>query len=357
MSSLILVTCDSGAGHLKLEKLADRVLTVTHRLVSGPIPFDSAPEHFFLDQRRLYETEGLFHEPWWFEVEDLTGKNPRFKRIWSRLPEVCLQYDTITLWIDPDANAQLILLQLLDWLGQKPEIASRLWLKQAETPTGDRRFGDLVLPPTRIESADVALASRAWAAFRSSTPRAWAALEEDPDIARLPGLKRAVRQMLGELPDSTGLGATQRKMLALVERQSQRPELVRRGGELSACALPEAERGPERLIWRTCQSGERMPLWSFEIGEALCDLASAPVAAVSGVTGPVYSLAMHIDQERFRRFRESPVSLTPLGHRLVAGTDDWSRHNPVHRWWGGTKLTNDTLWRWDAAAGRLSAPG
>jgi hypothetical protein len=250
MSSLILVTCDSGAGHLKLEKLADRVLTVTHRLVSGPIPFDSAPEHFFLDQRRLYETEGLFHEPWWFEVEDLTGKNPRFKRIWSRLPEVCLQYDTITLWIDPDANAQLILLQLLDWLGQKPEIASRLWLKQAETPTGDRRFGDLVLPPTRIESADVALASRAWAAFRSSTPRAWAALEEDPDIARLPGLKRAVRQMLGELPDSTGLGATQRKMLALVERQSQRPELVRRGGELSACALPEAERGPERLIIR-----------------------------------------------------------------------------------------------------------
>ena len=25
----------------------------------------------------------------------------------------------------------------------------------------------------------------------------------------------------------------------------------------------------------------------------------------------------------------------------------------IDRWWGGTHLTNDKLWRWDAEAGRL----
>ncbi len=23
------------------------------------------------------------------------------------------------------------------------------------------------------------------------------------------------------------------------------------------------------------------------------------------------------------------------------------RHNPIDRWWGGTQLTNDNLWRWN----------
>jgi hypothetical protein len=31
-------------------------------------------------------------------------------------------------------------------------------------------------------------------------------------------------------------------------------------------------------------------------------------------------------------------------------------HNPIHRWWGGTELTNDRLWRWDAENGVLIAP-
>jgi hypothetical protein len=30
----------------------------------------------------------------------------------------------------------------------------------------------------------------------------------------------------------------------------------------------------------------------------------------------------------------------------------WSgAHNPIHRWWGGTELTSERLWRWDRAGG------
>ena len=32
---------------------------------------------------------------------------------------------------------------------------------------------------------------------------------------------------------------------------------------------------------------------------------------------------------------------------IVAHKEDFSRHNPIDRWWGGTHLTNDRLWRWN----------
>ena len=49
-----------------------------------------------------------------------------------------------------------------------------------------------------------------------------------------------------------------------------------------------------------------------------------------------------------------------VAHRARPGhsgrADDFSRHNPIHRWWGGTELTNDRLWRWDAVKQILAEP-
>ena len=44
---------------------------------------------------------------------------------------------------------------------------------------------------------------------------------------------------------------------------------------------------------------------------------------------------------------KSKLALTPLGYAILGQTDDFARHNPINRWWGGTKLTNRRLWRWD----------
>ena len=52
----------------------------------------------------------------------------------------------------------------------------------------------------------------------------------------------------------------------------------------------------------------------------------------------------------------SKLKLTKFGEAVLAGTDDFSRHNPIDRWWGGTELTNDRLWRWDPANRALTAP-
>jgi hypothetical protein len=39
------------------------------------------------------------------------------------------------------------------------------------------------------------------------------------------------------------------------------------------------------------------------------------------------------------------TSRSPISAGVVAHEEDFSQHNPIHRWWGGTELTNDRLWR------------
>jgi hypothetical protein len=65
---------------------------------------------------------------------------------------------------------------------------------------------------------------------------------------------------------------------------------------------------------------------------------------------------MHDDRSRHNRYTRSRLSLTEFGQAVVAKAGDFSRHNPIHRWWGGTELTNDRLWRWDPAKQALLGP-
>ncbi len=357
MADLILITCDSGAGHLRRALPDARILTFLHRLVDGPIPATGAPEDFFHDRRALYDADGLFYEEWQFQAEP-DETSPHQKRRWRTLPDICRDADRVILWIDPDTNAQLILIQLLDWLGHLSDILPKLWLKQSESPTGERREGDWWLPSRPILPADVALARRAWNAFRAPTPERWARLRDTPDLTRLPGLPTAVERMLEELPDGTGLGASARQLLRLVEPPGRGADIGRRGGTAANTTVPDRDRTLQALIQRFTRSGPRRPPWYCEIEQILCDLGTAPHPAINGIPERGRDLpALLADAARATRFRSAPLTWTDLGHRLVAGPDDWSRHNPILRWWGGTRLTNETLWRWDTRTKTLLPPG
>jgi hypothetical protein len=54
-------------------------------------------------------------------------------------------------------------------------------------------------------------------------------------------------------------------------------------------------------------------------------------------------------RDREEAYRRSRLSLTDFGKAVLAHKEDFSRHNPIDRWWGGTHLTNDNLWRWHPA--------
>jgi hypothetical protein len=91
----------------------------------------------------------------------------------------------------------------------------------------------------------------------------------------------------------------------------------------------------------------------FEIGYLLDGLAHGPRPAVAGLDEELRTLARENFRDRLYAYRRSRLSLTEFGEAIVACKEDFSRHNPIDRWWGGTRLTSDRLWRWGAV---LTAP-
>jgi hypothetical protein len=94
----------------------------------------------------------------------------------------------------------------------------------------------------------------------------------------------------------------------------------------------------------------------WEIGSLLDGLARCPAPVVSGLDEGPFTPEKHDDRDRYARYKQSRLSLTELGQAVLAARDDFSRHNPIHRWWGGTELTTDRLWRWDPVNHTLIAP-
>ena len=146
------------------------------------------------------------------------------------------------------------------------------------------------------------------------------------DLRPLTRLKWAVAELLGELPwRTTALSATELYMLERIAREKA---------------------SPPDIFKELLQRDECGAFDYWEIGELLDGLAHCPAPAISGLAEGPFTLEMHNDRERRRRYNKSQLSLTTLGKAVLAGTEDFSRHNPIHRWWGGTELTNDRLWRY-----------
>jgi hypothetical protein len=131
--------------------------------------------------------------------------------------------------------------------------------------------------------------------------------------------------LLEELPSgTTALGATEMRM----------PELLARG-YTGTSALFHLGRHRQRHVF-----GE------WEMGALLEGLALGPMPAVAGLDEVLRTLPYENYRGRHEVYLRSRLSLTEFGRAVVAHKQDFSRHNPIQRWWGGTELTNDNLWRW-----------
>jgi hypothetical protein len=187
-----------------------------------------------------------------------------------------------------------------------------------------------------IGAAHLETAGAAWQAWRAPTPQAWFDLLAR-DLSVLPRLSPAVVRLLEELPHrATGLGATEMRMLEILSELGQAR--------------------PFDLFPGYQKSNARRVFAYWEVGSLLDGLTSGPSPAITGIEEGPFTLEMHNDAGRHKRYSQILLSLTALGKAVLSDTEDFSRHNPVHRWWGGTELTNDRLWRWDPANRTLIAP-
>ncbi len=328
MTRLILTTDASGAGNLRGARRAEIVIPLEPRLVWGPL----RPE---AKLAMLLARPEAADDWFWNVYRRHFGKIDRNE---IGLIDFCERCERIELWIDPVPSAQLTLIWLLGHLRRHEKIASRLTLVQAETNIGEKSPRQLAkYKPAAVEVANdhFEIADIAWQAYRAPTPQAWFDLLKR-DLSILPQLRACVVELLEELPRrATGLGATEMRMLELIG---------------------EGDAGPLDVFPGHLKRNERRVFEYWEVGFLLDGLARGPAPAVAGLDEGPFDEALHRNRERRERYMQSKLKLTTFGEAVLAGTEDFSRRNPIDRWWGGTELTNERLWRWDPESRDLVEP-
>ncbi|SEN11432.1 hypothetical protein [Bradyrhizobium sp. OK095] len=244
------------------------------------------------------------------------------------LAEYCEEYDTIELWFAATVRDQLQLVWLLDHLSNCPSLAPRLGLRLLDsdlmfTPDYDFAKAEPHIPVAKVGAEEFEIAKLVWSAYRAPTPEACIDLLHR-DLSALLMLRPALLELLAELPSPlTGLGATEMRFL-------------------------------EMLVWYA-NTNPLFHLWSLrgtyvfgevELGYLLEGLALGPKPAVSGLGDELRTIDLGNLRARHKVYLRSRLSLTEFGRAVLAHQEDFSRHNPIDRWWGGTRLTNDLLWRY-----------
>lgn len=331
---LIVTTSAPGAGHLKASRIADKVVDFEGSRVCGPVPSASDPVAFFEAREAAHDRDARIAD-WLYEWDRAIPSIGA----WNALLAACRGHDRVELWIDPTPNKQLLGMQLIDGLSHEPDVLARLFVVWMDDPLRGAIARELhAMQPNivKVGIGEIELARRAWTAYRQPTPLDWFALLGS-DLDALPLLRRTVGLLLDELPAlGTGIGATERLLL-----DTMAPGAVR----------------PWRFFERNAQHNpSRVYNGLFEEMRIVNRLGSGPRPPIVGLRDPTFGPAEMMDSERRRRYLDCELSLSDLGCALGDGKDDYARHNAIHRWWGGTLLTNDRLWRWDAANQALAAP-
>jgi Domain of unknown function (DUF1835) len=327
MKRLIVTSTDSGAGCLKASRIADKVVCLGHALVCGPVPFESDANAFFEARAKLRYADT---EDWETAIDD---------QACQAIDDILSEskgFDSIELWMDPDANSQLQLIQVLDSLRRYPALTPKVRIYHSELRFGLQKPESLPrLPTLQMPNPEVLeLASLSWRAFSQPTPESWFGLTQKQAFDGLPYLGITIARMLRELPSaSTGLSETQTAMLELVSTGKATPRHIH-----------------GKLI-----DGEGVFNY-WENGRLLEGLAYCAKPAIAGLAAEKFNLSLHDNVRLYIQYMRSKLTLTMFGYSLLADEDDFSAYNVIHRWWGGTQITNKNLWRWAKRNGELVPP-
>jgi len=300
--------------------IADLAVTFYDRFGWGPLPSR--------DERATYlgpRTSDVAPGHHWSDFVVAKHESGGRSRTNLSLAEFCLQYETVELYFDTRPNAQLQLIWLLDYFRSYPETVAKLKFRLVDLEMIELDgLGNWDPPAVDVTDKELEAASAAWRAYCSVTPEACFDLLAR-DLSALPLLRPVLIDLLEELPSpSTGLGATEMRML----------ELIARGYSLTPALFHLYHLRQTRIF------GE------WEMGYLLDGLAFGPRPAVAGLDANLRALSRENLKDRHTAYLRSRLSLTEFGKAIVAHKEDFSRHNPIDRWWGGTHLTNDNLWRW-----------
>jgi hypothetical protein len=318
-----LILTSSSGSELARSGLAELVISSSFHFECGPLPSPEKLAAYFAAR-----SANLGPGDHW---SDWGIRWPKGIKDRKDLPlaDFCERYDVIELWFDPAPRDQLQLVCLLDYLSSCSSLVRKLRLRLVASDLMIESGEDLAasephIHVARITAREFETAKLAWSAYRAATPEACVDLVHQ-DLSALLMLRPALLDLLAELPSpSTGLGATEMRFLEMLA-----------GGFANTNALFHL-----RSLRRTFVFGET------ELGRLLDGLALGPSPAVAGLDDELRTIDRENHRDRHAAYLRSRLSLTEFGEAVLAGKEDFSRHNPIDRWWGGTRLTNDRLWRY-----------
>lgn len=322
---LIITNGDSAGELLRKAVTNTEVLPWRDVLHDGPVPLTE--DHDELSELRA----DVLADKGWGEHDEL---RENFSARDRGLANNAI-FENVILWFEHDLYDQLQLIQLLSWFSDNPRPDGELQLVQADDFLGHQtaetilRFEEKRKPVSREQ---MALASKAWEAFRQPTPERWENLLND-DLTLLPYLRPAVLRMLEELPSARdGLSRTQREILITVNEGVREPRHI----------FPVVQHQEEAAF---------MGDWSFF--ERLDGLALGNAPLLEGLDE---RFLPGMNAQEIRGYLESDISLSDFGFQVLGGGEDYAGRARIDFWIGGTHITNDTLWRWDRDNAQLIAP-
>lgn len=300
---------DSAAEALGQCGLEGTVVTWKDVLHDGPVPEDLAPEALRAVRAAFIASQG------WASFGDVLGDL-------RRRDAAVAQAERGVLWFECDAFDQLQLLQAVDALARAQRTGG--WalvqhdgdaLAELDTATLRQRHEGAA----DLTEAHVALARRAWAAWRAPTPERWVALLGE-DTSALPYLAPALERLAEELPAAhDGLGRSERQLLQLLAAEGPLPWT--------------------QLFARWVEQEEVRWMGDWSLLRRLQALSTADAQLVQQ-HGPLWAL-------------------TSVGDDVLEGRADWAALRGPQRWLGGTLLDargGAGVWRWDADARALVGP-
>ena len=231
------------------------------------------------------------------------------------------EYEKVTLWFEHDLYDQLQIIQILDWFSENRPAEIQLSMICTDHYLGTltpEEFRGLIEYEEPVTESHLKLSSKAWSAFRASTPAEWCELL-NVDTSDLPFLEGAVFRLLEEYPSCTsGLSRTAEQALKVISRGDKRPGRVFAGSQ-------ELE--------------ERMFFGDASFWVILNELLASEPPLIVLSKGKKLTLPTSKGQE---------LTITAAGLDVLAGRLNWLEVSNIDRWIGGVHLTSTNVWCWNA---------
>lgn len=322
---------DSSAESLRRSGVPGKVVVWQDAFLVGAAPIGVSEQEWIVHRARAYLD---YYSSEAEAIRSLTDMQHRFDGFGD--------YEEVVLWFDACMFDQTGLMRHIDWFSRQDMGSTKLSLICIGEFPGMPKFKGLgELRPEQLASlldtrheitkAEVDLARRAWAAYRSPDPTA---IEDTlaAGTAALSYLGPALRRHLQRYPSIyNGLSRLEQESLEVISQNYN--------GFID--------------IFRHVSDMEHRPFFGDTmLLKQLLDLASAaqPLLRVEG--------AKNTEKARLQEWSMKDVSfyLTDIGREVLSGKADHIKLNGINEWLGGVHMEgSEAAWRWDENEGKLKA--